>query len=170
METTRQSQLTLPNSSAPRQQILTHLYGEIGLLQVASCFPSWPFRIGYGRQTGYKQEQTRGWPNQATCPLCRNQPEIAIHLFADCRFTRKVWASIAEWLAILALHPREWPQHDGDIHTWWTSRATSITNSRKSLHSLIMLTSWVIWKERNARILTTKRTRVTQSSSELETN
>lgn len=87
---------------------------------------------------------TRGWPNEATCPICRNQPEIAIHLFANCRFTKKVWASIAQWLAILALHPREWPQHDGDIHTWWASRATSITSSRKGLRSLIMLASWVI--------------------------
>ena len=100
--------------------------------------------------------QARGWPNQSACPLCRCQPETAMLLLAGCRFTRKIWSSISKWLAIPTVHPREWTQQDGDLHEWWTAMARAACNSRKGVCSLIMLISWEIWKERNARIFDRK--------------
>ncbi|KAJ1264986.1 hypothetical protein BS78_08G042700 [Paspalum vaginatum] len=32
----------------------------------------------------------RGWPRDPVCPLCRHQPETALHLIADCRYSRRI--------------------------------------------------------------------------------
>nr|BAD17239.1 cyst nematode resistance protein-like [Oryza sativa Japonica Group] len=36
---------------------------------------------------------TRGWPNGYICPLCRRTQETTLHLLAECRYTRRVWAT-----------------------------------------------------------------------------
>ena len=47
----------------------------------------------------------RGCPHSPSCPLCRNAPETALHLLAECRYTKRVWNLIAEWLAQPTLRP-----------------------------------------------------------------
>ena len=38
--------------------------------------------------------EQRGWPNQKKCPLCRHTDESALHLFAQCRYTRRLWTEL----------------------------------------------------------------------------
>ncbi|KAM3386139.1 hypothetical protein ACQJBY_009655 [Aegilops geniculata] len=38
------------------------------------------------------------------------------------------------------------------VKDWWSLNATRKTQSRKPLISLMLLVSWEIWKERNARV------------------
>ncbi|KAG2567653.1 hypothetical protein PVAP13_7NG341424 [Panicum virgatum] len=93
----------------------------------------------------------RGWPHNHVCRLCRRTPEIGNHLFIECRFTRRIWMQLAAWVATLALHPTNWELADS-VQTWWSTMAMTIGLSCQGLRSLIMLTFWEIWKERNARI------------------
>lgn len=39
---------------------------------------------------------TRDWPNGSIYPLCRHCQETAIHLLAECRYTRRIWGALAE--------------------------------------------------------------------------
>ncbi|PUZ56428.1 hypothetical protein GQ55_5G299800 [Panicum hallii var. hallii] len=103
--------------------------------------------------------QNRGWPNQTICPLpARFRDSTTPLCFVDCRFARRIWENISVWTANPDLHPREWTPADS-IHQWWTAMANSPCASRRGLRSLIMLTFWVIWKERNARIFDRKEWR-----------
>lgn len=51
---------------------------------------------------------TRGWPNGSICPLCRRVQETALHLLAGCRYTKRIWATLAEWTACNNIHPNHW--------------------------------------------------------------
>jgi hypothetical protein len=45
------------------------------------------------------------------------------------------------------------PQHDQDLGTWWTHQRKSIDKaSRPLFDSLLLLTVWCLWKERNVRV------------------
>lgn len=35
-------------------------------------------------------------------------PESRQHLFAECRFTRWIWAQMSVWIGLPAMHPDEW--------------------------------------------------------------
>ena len=50
----------------------------------------------------------RGWPHNTSCALCRQTMETALHLLADCRFTRRIWESIALWIQEPLLKPSNW--------------------------------------------------------------
>ena len=39
----------------------------------------------------------RGCPNQQYCPLCMSTDESAIHLFAHCRYSKRIWEAIRSW-------------------------------------------------------------------------
>ncbi|KAG2540080.1 hypothetical protein PVAP13_9NG531714 [Panicum virgatum] len=83
--------------------------------------------------------QRRGWPHNPSCPLCRSAPETALHLMADCRFTRRVWSLIASWTAQPTLHPQLWMPSENTLQ-WCDSLQLSL------------LVIWEIWCERNARV------------------
>ncbi|WVZ55767.1 hypothetical protein U9M48_006389 [Paspalum notatum var. saurae] len=93
----------------------------------------------------------RGWDNAGQCPLCRRAPESGIHLFAECRFTRRIWKELSSWTATQGLDPRNW-RPSGNLHHWWTSTDAVPSTSKKGLRSLIILVCWDIWMERNNRI------------------
>ncbi|XP_022681253.1 uncharacterized protein LOC101760247 isoform X1 [Setaria italica] len=103
--------------------------------------------------------QKRGWPNPATCPLCRRSQESALHLFAECRVTTRIWAMVADWLSAPAIHPRTWQQAD-TLHHWWSMRAGANSCSKRGMRTLIMLVTWTIWRERNMRIFNSKESSV----------
>jgi hypothetical protein len=95
--------------------------------------------------------QARGWPNPQICPLCHLRPESGIHLFKDCRFTRRIWVEIACWLGNINLHPDAWVASDS-VADWWSALDHTICVAKQGLRSLIILVCWEVWKERNARI------------------
>ena len=49
--------------------------------------------------------QARAWPNNGVCPLCRHSQESRVHLFQDCRYTKRIWGGIAMWLGNEHLRP-----------------------------------------------------------------
>ena len=95
--------------------------------------------------------EARRWPNQGTCTLCRLHAETGLHLFRDCRFTKRLWKEIATWAQNSNLHPSAWP-HSETLENWWTAMSNAPSTRRKGLRSLIILVCWEVWKERNSRV------------------
>ena len=95
--------------------------------------------------------QRRGWPNCHLCPLCKQVQELAAHLLFHCRFTVRVWGKLKSWLGLHDIHLADWAPFES-VKVWWRHNATHMTQSRRPLISLMMLISWEIWKERNARV------------------
>jgi hypothetical protein len=95
--------------------------------------------------------QKRGWPNCGNCQLCKRVPETAPHILFKCRYSLRIWNSIIHWLGITSVNTATWANHDS-VKEWWMSFIYSNGMRRKSLVSLIMLVSWEIWNERNARV------------------
>ncbi len=93
---------------------------------------------------------TRGWPNRSICPLCRHRQETAIHLLAECRYTRRIWGAIAEWTACEQLNPSLWHQ-TSTVSEWWEATANTKDAPKKALRTLTLLVAWEIWNERNRR-------------------
>jgi len=88
-------------------------------------------------------------PLMPPLPKC---PETALHLMADCRFTRRVWSLIASWTAQPTLHPQLWRPSENTLQ-WWSNIITSEHVPWKAILSLSLLAIWEIWCERNARVL-----------------
>ncbi|KAJ1266865.1 hypothetical protein BS78_07G012200, partial [Paspalum vaginatum] len=78
------------------------------------------------------------------------QPETALHLIADCRYSRRIWESMASWLSIAPLAPNSWPASES-VKQWWFTVGFS-TAPRRGVRSVLLLVVWQIWLERNARI------------------
>jgi hypothetical protein len=53
--------------------------------------------IQYRLSTEDRHEK-RGWTNCGICPLCKQTQETAADLFSHCRYTKRVWGMIKEWL------------------------------------------------------------------------
>ena len=95
--------------------------------------------------------QKRGWPNCNMCPLCKQVQESAAHLLFKCRYTVRVWNMIKAWLGLHDIYPQNWAMVD-TVKNWWSANASNRTQSRRPLTCLMLLVSWEIWKERNARV------------------
>jgi hypothetical protein len=96
--------------------------------------------------------EKRGWNNCGLCQLCKQTQESATHLFAHCRFTKRLWGMVKEWLGLPSIRVHEW-SGELSIDEWWSSMSYKASLIRKAMTSLTMLVSWTIWKERNARVL-----------------
>ena len=95
--------------------------------------------------------QRRGWPNCDRCPLCKQVQETAAHLLFQCRYTVRVWEMIKSWLGLVDVNPTAWVTVHS-VKAWWNLIDSNASQSRRAMMSLIMLISWEIWNERNARV------------------
>lgn len=96
--------------------------------------------------------QLREWPNDYFCPLCVRNLETVSHLFQECCFSKMVWDKVGSWIATAALRPANWGQTH-DIGQWFIMLSNSgQQTNRNAVRSLVMLTVWEIWKERNSRV------------------
>jgi hypothetical protein len=75
-------------------------------------------------------------------------------LFLKCRYTVRVWNMIITWLGLTSMDTSSWLNYVS-VKEWWKSVIYTNDIRRKSLASLIMLTSCEIWNERNARVFAT---------------
>jgi hypothetical protein len=93
----------------------------------------------------------RGWPNCGLCQLCKREEESVAHLLFKCRYTLRICNMIFNWLGLPSFDTASWATHN-NVEEWW--KAVIYTNGvcRKSIASLMMLISWEIWNERNARV------------------
>ena len=95
--------------------------------------------------------QRRGWPNCGQCPLCNQVQESAAHLLYKCRFSVRVWKEILGWCGCHDINPATWT-NEASVDAWWSKVTLDHGVARKAMSTLIMLISWEIWKERNARV------------------
>ena len=99
----------------------------------------------------------RGWKNCGLCPLCKREPETGPHLFFKCRHTIRLWSMLVAKLGLEHVDISTW-RLPGSVEEWWDRRAGMDIPSRKAMASLIMLVSWTLWNERNARVYRRKST------------
>ena len=96
--------------------------------------------------------QRRGWPNEYFCQLCIRNLETTQHLFCECHVSRKVWEGIANWIQAPFLLPANW-KDSPTMSEWFTDLiAPADPTFRPGLQSMVMLTIWEIWRERNNRV------------------
>jgi hypothetical protein len=62
----------------------------------------------------------RNWDHNPVCPLCRTTPKTALHLLAECRYSRRIWTVVANWLGIHDLLPSECTPTTS-TSDWWLS-------------------------------------------------
>ena len=93
--------------------------------------------------------QARAWPNNGVRLLCR------VHLFQDCRYTRRIWEGIAIWLGNEHMRPSAWVLGDS-VQIWWENLDRTPSMARRGLRSIIILVCWEVRNERNARIFERK--------------
>lgn len=91
--------------------------------------------------------QRRGWQMASICHLCLADGESCSHIFHDCPFTQQVWTRIRSRLDLPCSTPSE-----GLINWWYTARKIVHKQDRKTFDAGVILVTWLVWKERNARI------------------
>uniref|UniRef100_A0ACD5TKP0 Uncharacterized protein n=1 Tax=Avena sativa TaxID=4498 RepID=A0ACD5TKP0_AVESA len=69
------------------------------------------------------------------------------HLLVGFPFSKAIWHEVLSWIRS-TVSP---PAGEGDFMDWWLQASSSTPRAlRKGTSSLIMLTAWWIWKQRNA--------------------
>jgi hypothetical protein len=100
--------------------------------------------------------QVRQWPNEYFCQLCVRNLETAHHLFDECSVARNIWHRIGQWARTMELEPVSWTI-TANVREWFILRMNQLPSSAKNgLRSLIVLTIWEIWRERNSGIFMKK--------------
>jgi hypothetical protein len=83
------------------------------------------------------------------CVLCDHASKTITHLLVGCSFSRELWFALF----------RRWGWENrvpaGDelcLADWWTTARRRLPKEgKKTLDSILVLTCWMIWLERNAR-------------------
>ena len=89
------------------------------------------------------------------------------HLLFGCRYTIRLWGSVKNWLGVHALDPSQWT--DLSLSSWWLTMMGELILNRKAMASITLLTSWVIWNERNAHVYRNKHAPPTVLLEEIKT-
>jgi hypothetical protein len=95
--------------------------------------------------------ERRGWDNCDLCPLCKQTQETVAHLLSHCRYTKRLLEMLKGYLNISSIKTNKWTTNLS-IDEWWSDISCEASPNQKALATLIMLVSWTIWKERNARV------------------
>lgn len=81
----------------------------------------------------------------ADCLLCDQEPETCDRILVSCSFTRQIWYSI-----LVAINlPAQAPVGDLSLLSWTQLRNITPQGKKAGMDSLLALTSWEVWKERN---------------------
>jgi hypothetical protein len=81
----------------------------------------------------------------------RGETNSRAHLLFKCHYSLRIGNMIVEWLGLTVIDTSTWLTFE-TIKEWWESVIYNNGTRRKSLASLIMLTSWEIWNEQNVRV------------------
>jgi hypothetical protein len=99
-------------------------------------------------------------PHNAACVMCLGEPETAIHLLANCTAIRRIWAKVLRAARLPSnLAPSE---ETTQLQEWLYSTTTSLGGSGRHWGSLVQLTWWTIWKERNSRIFQNRTSSISE--------
>lgn len=82
------------------------------------------------------------------CILCLQASETMDHILLGCVFSRQVWVRLLSRIGLVALVAVA----DVNIFVWWPAARWRVPRAcRKGFDTPIMLTCWLLWKERNSR-------------------
>jgi hypothetical protein len=94
-----------------------------------------------------------GGQANSICQLCYVQLETAIHLLAQCAYSKAIWTELAEWSR---LQCQSVPHHNyRRLKTWWRAMAMQGDQGNQDKQSKLqklLYIAWNIWKERCRRI------------------
>ena len=95
------------------------------------------------------RRKRHGLQDDDTCILCNQEPEHIDHLLLQCSFSRDIWFGVLSWFGWGEVTPGS---QAVNFAVWWTgARKRFPRSSRKGFDSLVVLVSWLLWKERNNR-------------------
>jgi len=84
------------------------------------------------------------------CVLCSQLSETIDHLLICCPFSREIWFKVLQWMGWEDFAPST---HFDSLADWWVFARKGISKEgRRCFDSLLVLTCWLLWKERNNRI------------------
>ncbi|CAM0949891.1 unnamed protein product [Alopecurus aequalis] len=95
----------------------------------------------------------RGLASHSICLCCQAADETMNHITMQCAFAGAVWSGIIQRLGVsLPL-----PNVLSILTDWWPAAVRTLARKdQKTANSLIMLTIWELWLERNARVFENK--------------
>ena len=78
--------------------------------------------------------------------------ETATHLFVECPVVKTIWERVGLWVRAPCLQPANWEDAD-NVKEWFLQMMNRLPSPMKEgLRSLIVLTIWEVWRERNSRV------------------
>jgi hypothetical protein len=96
-----------------------------------------------------ERRKLHGLQDDDACALCDQEQETASHLAGQCVFAREVWYRVLAPLGFATLSPTP----GSAFLDWWLRTRTQLPSLlRKGFDSLVVLGSWLLWKERNKRV------------------
>jgi hypothetical protein len=102
----------------------------------------------HGRLWTADRRKRHGLQLDAACVLCDQLDETTDHLLCSCVFSCEVWSRLLHALA----YPAVAHVQDSTLLDWWLLARARIPRAlRRSFDSLVLLVSWLLWKERNRR-------------------
>jgi hypothetical protein len=104
--------------------------------------------ILYGRCWTADRLKRHGLADDDSCSFCAQQTEHLDHLLLTCPYSKEVWFRILNRVGLAHL----FSSASSSWVSWWLqSRKRVLKHRRKGFDTLVLLTTWSLWKERNAR-------------------
>ncbi|TVU02742.1 hypothetical protein EJB05_51740, partial [Eragrostis curvula] len=88
------------------------------------------------------------------CALCDQVDEFIDHLLLECPYSKECWFKILRPAGYQQLMPNS---TECLVDWWLSSRKKVVKAARKGFDSLVVLTVWKIWCERNNRVFNRQR-------------
>jgi mannosylglycoprotein endo-beta-mannosidase len=83
------------------------------------------------------------------CYTCLQEEDTVDHILTQCPYTRQVWFEV---LRSAGLNIQE-PDLEANLERWWTEARKRVRKlDRKRFDSMIIITAWTLWKQRNSRV------------------
>jgi hypothetical protein len=83
------------------------------------------------------------------CFTCLQEEDRVDHILTQCPYARQFWFEV---LRRASLNIQE-PGLDSNLERWWTEARKRVRKlDRKRFDSMIIITAWTLWKQRNAGV------------------
>ncbi|XP_071681710.1 uncharacterized protein [Lolium perenne] len=83
------------------------------------------------------------------CYTCLQEEDKVDHILTQCPYARQVWFDV---LRSASLNIQE-QGLDSNLERWWTEARKRVRKlDRKRFDSVVIITAWTLWKQRNARV------------------
>jgi hypothetical protein len=94
------------------------------------------------------------------CAVCLQEEDRLDHILVQCSFAKQVWFGCLRRARLRLLEP----QGETTWERWWSSTRVQVAKKdRRRFDTLTILTAWMIWKQRNARVFGNDRDRCSEA-------